>query len=41
MAKTETEISIAFDKESMLKYEILQGFTPKLRWVTHYGNFTK
>ena len=26
------EISIAFDKESMLKYdEILQGFTPQLR----------
>ena len=31
MSKTETEISIAFDKESMLKYEILQEFIPKLR----------
>ncbi len=30
MAKTETEISIAFDKESMLKYEILQGLLPNL-----------
>ena len=28
---TQDEISIAFDKGSMLKYEILPGFIPKLR----------